>query len=321
MTTSTVGICIAGEGAMGETHAKVLAAMPGVRLTAAAVGHPVQGAAFAAKYGIPFHSTSLADCVARPDVDAVVLATPSGLHTEHALSVIGKGKPVLLEIPAALSLPDTLRLAAAQEASGVPLMVCHSRRFGAPHRMIRDRIRDGSFRLHHMVVETYFLRRTNLNMFGQPRTWVDSLLWHHACHSVDLAVWLLDEPDFIVQAQQGPDHPELGVPMDMSIVMRSPRTGVLFTMAMSFNNKGPFGGFYRYIGEEDTYRVWRDELRASDDQLIALDAEPAFDRQDRAFIDAVRNQSTPESDIHSVIPSMRLLDAIERSIVENQAVR
>jgi len=156
-------------------------------------------------------------------------------------------------------------------------------------------------------------------MFGQPRTWVDSLLWHHACHSVDLAVWLLDEPDFVVQAQQGPDHPELGVPMDMSIVMRSPRTGVLFTMAMSFNNKGPFGGFYRYIGEEDTYRAWRDELRGSDDQLIALDAEPAFDRQDRAFIDAVRNQTTPESDIHSVIPSMRLLDAIERCIGQNQA--
>lgn len=306
-----LNICIAGEGAMGETHARVLSAMPDVRITFAAVGDAAQGAAFAAKWKIPFHSTSFAECLARDDVDAVVIATPSGQHAQHALLAAAAGKHVLLEIPAALSLADAERLAAAQTLHGTTMMVCHSRRFGAPHRYIRDRIRNGTFTLHHMVVETYFLRRTNLNMFGQPRTWTDSLLWHHACHSVDLAVWLLDEPDFTVAAQRGPDHPGLGVPMDMSIMMRSPRTGALFTMAMSFNNKGPFGGFYRYIGEEDTYRAYREALVDGDDQPVVLEGT-AFEAQDREFLDAIRDDRKPESDIHSVLPAMRLLDAIER---------
>jgi 2-hydroxy-4-carboxymuconate semialdehyde hemiacetal dehydrogenase len=306
-----LNICIAGEGAMGETHARVLSAMPDVTLTAAAVGNAEQGAAFAAKWNIPFHSTSLAECLVRDDVDAVVIATPSGQHAQHALLAAAAGKHVLLEIPAALTLDDSLRLAAAQTLHGTTMMVCHSRRFGAPHRYIEERIRSGTFKLHHMVVETYFLRRTNLNMFGQPRTWTDSLLWHHACHSVDLAVWLLDEPDFVVSAQRGPDHPELGVPMDMSITMRSPRTGALFTMAMSFNNKGPFGGFYRYIGEEETFRAYREELVDSDDKPVALSGT-AFEVQDREFVDAVRERRTPESDIHSVLPAMRLLHKIEQ---------
>lgn len=306
-------LCIAGEGAMGESHARVLSAMPDVEITAAAVGDPEQGALFARRWGIPFHAVGLQACVARDDVDAVVIATPSGQHAEHALLAAEAGKHVLLEIPAALSLADTLRLAQAQQRLGSVMMVCHSRRFGAPHRYIKRRIDEGSFKLHHLVVETYFLRRTNLNMLGQPRTWTDSLLWHHACHSVDLAVWLLDEPDFTVWAQQGPDHPELGVPMDMSIAMRSPRTGALFTMAMSFNNKGPFGGFYRYIGEEDTFRAYRETLTGSDDQPVSLSGN-AFDVQDREFIDAIRESRVPESDIHSVVPAMRLLHAMEQCL-------
>jgi 2-hydroxy-4-carboxymuconate semialdehyde hemiacetal dehydrogenase len=192
-------------------------------------------------------------------------------------------------------------------------MVTHTRRFSSPHREIKKRIREGTFHLHHLVVETYFFRRTNLNMHGQPRSWVDNLLWHHGCHSVDIAQWVMDNANWDCWGQKGPDHKELGIPMDLSVCMKM-KNGPLFTMAMSFNNKGPFGGFYRYIGEEDTYKVYRDSLTDSDGKEIALDPTLAFDRQDVEFVSAIREGREPESSAASVVPSMALLDKIDRAM-------
>jgi 2-hydroxy-4-carboxymuconate semialdehyde hemiacetal dehydrogenase len=197
-------------------------------------------------------------------------------------------------------------------------MVTHTRRFSSPHREIRTRVREGTFHLHHMVVETYFFRRTNLNMHGQPRSWVDNLLWHHGCHSVDLAQWILDEPDFEVWGQKGVDHPSLGIPMDMTVAMKS-KQGALFTMAMSFNNKGPFGGFYRYIGEEETYKIYRDSMTDSDGKDVPLDPVAAFDRQDVEFTSAIREGRQPESNATSCLPTMALLDRIEQSMKQVHA--
>jgi 2-hydroxy-4-carboxymuconate semialdehyde hemiacetal dehydrogenase len=192
-------------------------------------------------------------------------------------------------------------------------MVTHTRRFSSPHREIRRRIQDGTFHLHHMVVETYFFRRTNLNMHGQPRSWVDNLLWHHACHSVDIAAWVTGDQNWDVWGQKGPDHPELGIPMDLTVAMKS-KKGPLFTMAMSFNNKGPFGGFYRYIGEEETYKVYRDTMTDSEGKDVPLDGVPAFDRQDVEFVSAIRERRQPESNAASCVPTMALLDRIEKAM-------
>jgi 2-hydroxy-4-carboxymuconate semialdehyde hemiacetal dehydrogenase len=201
----------------------------------------------------------------------------------------------------------------ASRKAGKLLMVTHTRRFSSPHREIRRRITEGTFHLYHMVVETYFFRRTNLNMHGQPRSWVDNLLWHHGCHSVDLAHWILDEPNWEVWGQKGPDHRDLKIPMDLSVAMKS-KKGPLFTMAMSFNNKGPFGGFYRYIGEEETYKVYRDSMTDSEGKDVPLDPMPAFDRQDVEFVGAIREGREPESSAASVVPTMALLDKIDKSM-------
>jgi 2-hydroxy-4-carboxymuconate semialdehyde hemiacetal dehydrogenase len=308
-----MNICLAGTGAMGEVHVKALAKIDGVRIVAVNSRSDENGKAFAEKWQIPFSSTSLDACIDRPAVDAVILTTPSHLHAEQTLLALARGKHVQVEIPMSLNLADAERMLKAATAAGKVCMVTHTRRFSAPHREIRRRIRDGSFHLHHMVVETYFFRRTNLNMFGQQRSWVDNLLWHHGCHSVDLAYWVLDEPNFEVWGQKGPDHPVLGIPMDLTVAMKSKR-GPLFTMAMSFNNKGPFGGFYRYIGEEETYRVYRDSMTDSDGRDIQLDGIAAFDRQDAEFISAIREGREPESSARSCVPAMALLDRIERAM-------
>jgi 2-hydroxy-4-carboxymuconate semialdehyde hemiacetal dehydrogenase len=306
-------ICLAGTGAMGEIHMKALQKIDGVEVISVASRTDEGGKKFAEQWKIPFHSTNLEQCVERPGIDAVILTTPSEQHADQTVMALGKYKHVQVEIPMSLNLPDAERIVAAAEQSGRVCMITHTRRFSAPHREIRRRIREGTFHLHHMVVETYFFRRTNLNMHGQPRSWVDNMLWHHGCHSVDIAQWILDEPNWDVWGQKGPDHPALGIPMDLTVAMKSPK-GPLFSMAMSFNNKGPFGGFYRYIGEEETYKVYRDAMTDSEGKDVPLDATPAFDRQDVEFTSAIREGRQPESSAASCLPTMALLDRIDRAM-------
>ena len=310
-------ICLAGTGAMGVIHMKALAKIAGVEVVSVNARTEASAKAFAAEWGIPHYATSLEESVDRPGVDAVILTTPSIMHADQTIVALGKGKHVQVEIPMSLTLPDAQRIVHATTQSGKICMVTHTRRFSSPHREIRRRIQDGTFHLHHMVVETYFYRRENTNMHGQPRSWVDNLLWHHGCHSVDLAQWILGEPDFEVWGQRGPDHTVLGIPMDMTVGMKSKR-GPLFSMAMSFNNKGPFGGFYRYIGEEDTYKVYRDSMTDSDGNDVPLDATPAFDRQDVEFTSAIREGREPESSARSCLPTMALLDGIERAMRKSE---
>ncbi len=305
-------ICLAGEGAMGVNHIKALASIDGIEVATLAGGIAEDARSFADEWSIPHWSLDLGECLDRPDIEAAILCTPSHLHREQTELALAKGKHVLVEIPMSLNLPDAERVARAAERSGKVCMVAHTRRFAPPHQEIRRRIRDGSFHLIHMVVETYFFRRTNLNMFGKPRSWVDNLLWHHACHSVDLAYWLLDDPDLEVWGQKGPDHPELGIPMDMTIGMRS-KQGPLMSMVLSFNNKGPFGGFYRYIGEEDTYKVFRETMTDSEGNEVPLEGL-AFELQDQEFIGAIREGRQPESSVASCVPAMALLDRIEKSM-------
>ena len=306
-------ICLAGTGAMGAIHAKALKNIEGVEVVSIASRTDESGKKFAAEWNIPFQSTSLEACIDRPGVDAVILTTPTEQHCQQTLLALSKGKHVQVEIPMSDNLSDAQRMLDAQKRAGKVCMVTHTRRFSGPHLEIRRRVREGTFRLHHMVVETYFFRRTNLNMHGQPRSWVDNLLWHHGCHSVDLAQWILDEPNFEVWGQKGSDHPVLGIPMDLTVAMKS-KKGPLFTMAMSFNNKGPFGGFYRYIGEEDTYKVYRDSMTDSDGHDVSLDTMPAFDRQDIEFVGAIRQGREPESSAASCVPTMALLDRIDKAM-------
>jgi len=310
-------ICLAGEGAMGVNHMKALKTIEDVEVTSLAGGIAEDAEAFVKEWGIPHWSQNLEECLDQPGIEAVILTTPSHLHPEQTQLALSKGKHVLVEIPMSLNLPDAQAMAEAAKKTGKVCMIAHTRRFAPPHAELHRRVREGTFHLHHMVVETYFFRRTNLNMFGKPRTWVDNLLWHHACHSVDLAYWILDDPDLEVWGQKGPDHPELGIPMDMTIGMRSGKSQVI-SMALSFNNKGPFGGFYRYIGEEDTYKVFRETMTDSDGNEVPLEGV-AFELQDQEFISAIREGRQPESSAESCVPAMALLDRIEKSMNENRA--
>ena len=305
-------VCLAGEGAMGTNHMKVLQGLEGIEVVSVAGGIAEDTAAFATEFDIPYHSLDLQACLDRKGVEAVILTSPNQLHTQHAEMALNAGKHVLVEIPMGLSLEDSRRLAELESATGLVCMVCHTLRFSPPHVEIRRRVLAGELDLHHLIWQTFFFRRTNTNMFGKPRSWTDDLLWHQACHMVDYMFWLFGDPDMEAWGQKGPDHSELGIPMDLSIGLRT-REGCLITGAFSFNNHGAISSTCRFIGEQTSYRIEKGSLFDHEGMEIDLEGN-SLELQDREFFNAIKEGRTPVSGCVECLPTMAILDKLECSM-------
>jgi 2-hydroxy-4-carboxymuconate semialdehyde hemiacetal dehydrogenase len=311
-------IALAGAGAFGRKHLDALAAINDARVAAVVSRRLDQARQVAAEYGVQLATTDLAEVLDRDDIDAVILCTPTPLHAEQAVAVLRAGKHVQVEIPLADSWADAQRIADVQRESGLICMVGHTRRFNPSHRWIRARIAGGDLRLRQLDVQTYFLRRSNLNLLGQPRSWTDHLLWHHAAHTVDLLRYQTGEEIVAAHALQGPVHPELGIAMDLSVHLRT-SGGALCALSLSFNHDGPQGSAFRYITDKGTYVARYDELVTGHGEPVDLSAVrvPAngIEGQDREFIAAIARGRRPESDIASVLPSYRVLAGLHEQLV------
>ncbi len=309
-------IALAGAGAFGEKHLDGLKLIDGVEIVSIVSRTAEQAAAVAAKYGARHSSTELADALSRDDVDAVILCTPTQMHAEQAIMCMDAGKHVQVEIPLADSLADAEAVLAKQIETGLTCMVGHTRRFNPSHQYVHNRIVAGDFAVQQMDVQTYFFRRKNMNAKGQPRSWTDHLLWHHAAHTVDLFAY---QAGPIVQANaiEGPHHPELGIAMDMSIQLKA-ESGAICTLSLSFNNDGPLGTFFRYIGDSATYIARYDDLVTGKEEPIDLAgvavSTNGIELQDREFIAAIRAQREPNSSVAQVLPCYRVLDRLEKQL-------
>jgi 2-hydroxy-4-carboxymuconate semialdehyde hemiacetal dehydrogenase len=312
-----MGVVVAGEGAIARQHMAALGRMDDVDVIGVAGGDASGTAAFAAEFGIPRHGLDLAEMLDQPRVDAAILASPTPVHAAQAIQVMDAGKHVLIEIPMADSLADAEAVVAAQRRTGVTAMVCHTRRFNPSHQWIHHRIVSGELTLQHLVALTLFLRRENKNALGQPRSWTDHLLWHHACHTVDLFLHQTGEIPAKAWAQQGPPHPELGIAMDMTVGLQAP-SGALCTLALSFNNDGPLGTTFRYIGDTGTYIARYDDLVDGHDKPIDVSgvggSMDGIENQDREFFAAVREGREPAASVAQCLPTMRTLDRLERTL-------
>jgi 2-hydroxy-4-carboxymuconate semialdehyde hemiacetal dehydrogenase len=310
-------IALAGAGAFGEKHLDALKLIDGVTVTSL-VGRRLEPTqAIAAKYGIGHACTDLAETLARDDVDAVILCTPTQMHAEQALQCMAAGKHVQVEIPLADSLADAEAVLAKQQETGLVCMVGHTRRFNPSHQWVRQRITAGEFAIQQMDVQTYFFRRQNMNARGEPRSWTDHLLWHHAAHTVDLFAYQTGEPVVAANVLAGPLHPELGIAMDMSIQLKS-AGGAICTLSLSFNNDGPLGTFFRYIGTTGTYIARYDDLFTGRDERIDVSAVDVsmngIELQDREFVAAIREGREPNASVAQVLPCYRTLHALEQQL-------
>ena len=310
-------LCVAGAyGAFGMKHLDALDNIEGVAVTSIMGPSENKIKALAEARGIGHSATDLNECLKRDDVDAVILATPTQLHAEQAIASMRAGKPVLIEIPMADSLADSEKICRVQKETGVLAMAGQVRRFNPSHQWIHAKIAAGELKVQQMDVQTYFFRRTNMNAKGEPRSWTDHLLWHHACHTVDLFQYQTGEVVSACFGLEGPHHPELGIAMDMSIGMKTP-SGAICTLSLSFNNDGPLGTFFRYICDNGTYIARYDDLYDGRENQIDLSdvavSNNGIELIDREFIAAIKEGREPNGSVHDTLDAMRTLDRIEKS--------
>ncbi|MGK0722624.1 Gfo/Idh/MocA family oxidoreductase [Leucobacter sp. W1478] len=320
MSSDKVRIAVVGAaGAFGMKHLDGLKNIEDAVVTVVSATSQEKADAVAAQYGVPNAVVGLDAVLERDDVDAVILATPTGLHASQTQAVLAAGKHVQVEIPLADSFADAeaaFAAAEAAEASGKIAMVGHTRRFNPSHQLVHNKITAGEFNVQQMDVQTYFFRRSNTNAKGEPRSWTDHLLWHHAAHTVDLFAYQAGK---IVQANaiQGPIHPDLGIAMDMSIQLKS-ETGAICTLSLSFNNEGPFGTFFRYIGDTATYVARYDDLYDGNEQQIDVTnvavSMNGIELQDREFVAAIREGREPNSSVRQVLDCYRVLGMLEEQL-------
>ena len=310
-------IALAGAGAFGEKHLDGLKNIDGVEIVSIISRTGEQAAAVAAKYGARHSSTELEDALSRDDVDAVILCTPTQMHAAQAIACMEAGKHVQVEIPLADSWADAEAVLKKSQETGLVCMVGHTRRFNPSHQWIRQRIDAGEFAIQSMDVETFFFRRKNMNAKGEPRSWTDHLLWHHSAHTIDLLQYMTGSKVIRANALQGQRHPELGIAMDMSIQLKS-AAGQILTLALSFNNDGPLGTFFRYIGDTGTYIARYDDLVTGREEPIDVSrvavSMNGIELQDREFVAAIREGREPNSSVGQVLDCYRVIGELAASL-------
>ncbi len=314
----TIKVALAGLGAFGLKHLEGLQNIPGVEIVALIDPELSKAQAPAEQYAVPQVLAHLADALALTEIEAVILCTPTPQHAAQAVACLQAGKHVQVEIPLADNWQDAQALADLARDSGLVAMCGHTRRFNPSHQWINRKIQAGEFHIQQMDVQTYFFRRSNINALGQPRSWTDHLLWHHAAHTVDLFAYQCGSPIIKAHALQGPLHPELGIAMDMSIQLQT-ALGQICTLSLSFNNDGPLGTYFRYIGDTGTYLARYDDLYTGKEEKIDVSAVDVsmngIELQDREFFAAIREGREPKASVLSVLPCYRVLNELAGTLV------
>ena len=313
----TIKVALAGAGAFGIKHLDGIKNIPDVEVVSLISRDLAKTQEVADKYGIKHVTTDLDDALKIKEVDAVILCTPTQMHASQSIACLQAGKHVQVEIPLCDELKAGEEVARLQQETGLVAMVGHTRRFNPSHQWIHNKVQAGEFNIQQMDVQTYFFRRTNTNALGQARSWTDHLLWHHAAHTVDLFAYQANSPIVKANAVQGPIHPVLGIAMDMSIQLQA-ANGAICTLSLSFNNDGPLGTYFRYIGDTGTYIARYDDLFTGKEEQIDVSkvavSMNGIELQDREFFAAIREGREPNSSVQKVLPCYQVLHALEQQL-------
>jgi len=315
--SQTIKVALAGAGAFGIKHLDGIKNIDGVEVVSLIGRELEKTKEVAAKYGIAHVTTDLAASLALPEVDAVILCTPTQMHASQSIACLKAGKHVQVEIPLSDKWKDAEEVVRLTKETGKVAMCGHTRRFNPSHQWVNHQIKAGKFNIQQMDVQTYFFRRTNMNALGKARSWTDHLLWHHAAHTVDLFAYQAGSPIVKANAVQGPIHPTLGIAMDMSIQLKA-ANGAICTLSLSFNNDGPLGTYFRYIGDTGTYLARYDDLYTGKEEQIDVSkvdvSMNGIELQDREFFSAIKEGREPNSSVAQVLPCYKVLHNLEQQL-------
>ncbi len=313
----TIKVALAGAGAFGIKHLDGIKNIPDVEVISVIGRDLAKTQEVADKYGIQHVTDDLAEALKIQELDAVILCTPTQMHASQSIACLKAGKHVQVEIPLCDELKAGLEVARMANETGKVAMVGHTRRFNPSHQYVHNKVLAGEFNIQQMDVQTYFFRRTNTNALGQARSWTDHLLWHHAAHTVDLFAYQANSPIVKANAVQGPIHPVLGIAMDMSIQLQA-ANGAICTLSLSFNNDGPLGTYFRYIGDTGTYIARYDDLFTGKEEQIDVSqvavSMNGIELQDREFFAAIREGREPNSSVQKVLPCYQVLHDLEQQL-------
>jgi 2-hydroxy-4-carboxymuconate semialdehyde hemiacetal dehydrogenase len=309
-------ICVVGNGAFGKKHLEALSNIEDVEVVCLVGRREEETKKVAVQFNVPNYTLTLEDAL-KYDFDAAIITSPTQIHARQAIALMNAGKHVMIEIPMADSIEDAQAIVAKQKETGLVAMAGHTRRFNPSHQYVHNKIKAGELNIQQMDVQTYFFRRTNTNALGEPRSWVDHLLWHHSCHTVDLFAYQTGEEIVEVQGMQGPIHSELGIALDMSIGLKT-ASGKICTLSLSFNNDGPLGTFFRYICDNGTYLARYDDLFTGKEEQIDVSkvavSMNGIELQDREFISAIKEKREPNASVQQALSAMKILDLLEKKM-------
>ena len=312
--TKPIKVALAGAGAFGIKHLDGIRNIDGVEVVSLVSRELGKTSEVAARYGIGHVTTDLAESLALKEVDAVILCTPTQMHASQSIQCLRAGKHVQVEIPLADSWKDANDVVEQQKKTGLVAMCGHTRRFNPSHQYVHRKIGAGEFQIQQMDVQTYFFRRSNINALGQPRSWTDHLLWHHAAHTIDLFAYQCGSPVVQANAVQGPIHPTLGIAMDMSVQLKA-ASGAICTLSLSFNNEGPLGTWFRYIGDTATYLAKYDDLYNGKEEKIDVSkvaiSMNGIELQDREFFASIREGREPNASVAQVLSCYKTMHELE----------
>jgi 2-hydroxy-4-carboxymuconate semialdehyde hemiacetal dehydrogenase len=310
-------IVVAGEGAFGRKHLEALRNIENIEVVSLAGGVESATGDVAKDFGIPHWSLDLGECLSQPGVEAAILVTPTPMHAAQAMQVLDAGKHVFVEIPMADNIEDSRALTEKVKATGLTAMVGHVRRFNPPHQWVNNRVASGELNIQQMDIQTFFFRRSNVNALGEPRSWTDHLLWHHAAHSIDLFRYQTGEDIADVYAVAGPVNPDLGIYMDMGVVMRT-TGGKICNLSLSFNNDGPLGTEFRYICDNGTYTAYYDDMKTGRGEIVDLSgldiSTNGIELMQREFFSAIKEGREPNGSVGQIFSTMEVLEKIQQMV-------
>jgi 2-hydroxy-4-carboxymuconate semialdehyde hemiacetal dehydrogenase len=313
-----------GTGAFGRKHLDALKNIPGAEVVSLIGRDEEKTKQMAEERGIPHWSLDLAEGLARDDVDAAILVTPTQQHADQAIQCLEAGKHCFVEIPMADNIEDSRKLVEVANKSGLKAMVGHVRRFNPPHQYIHNKVQAGELDVQAMQIRTMFFRRENKNALGEPRTWVDHLLWHHSAHSIDLFMYQTGENISDVYAVAGPVHPELGIYMDMGIVMRTPK-GKVCNLSLSFNNEGPIGTNFRYICDNGTFTAYYDDMKNGAGETVDVSnvavSSNGIELMQREFFSAIEEDREPNGSVQQILATHEVMEKIEQLVTQQLGVK
>jgi 2-hydroxy-4-carboxymuconate semialdehyde hemiacetal dehydrogenase len=306
-----MNICMVGYGMMGVWHSEALVAAGATLHTV--VGRRIEAAEeFAKRFGYRKWTVSLEAALADPEIDIVIIGSPSEQHETQAIKSLEAGKHTLIEIPIALSLAGAERVIAAGKRSGKIFGVCHPMRYRHEREALRSRIAAGEEKIRHIAGRFFIKRLINIGATGYKRSWIDNILWHHFCHFVDLGMYLFDgAPIRRIQSQMGALHPATGIPMECTVLVE---TEADQTMLVHGSYHATFRLYDKLIvtdKETYLYDILGGTLKTEAGSAPIESEQKNCARVIDDFLAAVREGRPPVTHGPTVLPAMRVLQAVQ----------